>query len=121
MHQNRHVCAPPQGGFVQGYLRPAVALVLLVAQNDLLAPTPALPPELAEDVAIARSHAAVARLRELAATLLSGAGVRAPAPAREYRIAQLRYSAHTLGFDECDLRQKRFALASTCLLAERLA
>jgi hypothetical protein len=41
-------------------------------------------------------------------------------PAREYRIAQLRYSAHTLSFVECDERQKRLALASTCLLADRL-
>ena len=29
--------------------------------------------------------------------------------AREYRIAQLRYSAHTLSFVECDERQKRFS------------
>ena len=33
----------------------------------------------------------------------------------------LRHSAHTLAFAECDLRQKRLALASTCLLADQLA
>jgi hypothetical protein len=65
-------------------------------------------------------HAAVARLRSLATDLLREAGLAAPVPAREHRIARLRYSAHTLGFEECDLRQKRFALVSTCLLAERL-
>jgi hypothetical protein len=93
---------------------------LLVEPEDLLAPPPSLPAEFAADLAIAKAHAAIARLRELAAQLLADAGLRAPAPAREYRIAQLRYSAHTLSFEECDPRQKRFALASTCLLAERL-
>jgi hypothetical protein len=48
------------------------------------------------------------------------AGLAGPVSPREYRIAQLRYSAHTLSFVECDTRQKRFALASTCLLADRL-
>jgi hypothetical protein len=41
--------------------------------------------------------------------------------ARQYWIAQLRYSAHTLTFTASDDRQKRFALASTCRLADRLA
>lgn len=39
---------------------------------------------------------------------------------RPYWLAQLRYSAHAMGFEECSPRQKRLALASTCLLAERL-
>jgi hypothetical protein len=59
-------------------------------------------------------------LRSFAARLLEEAGCRPPVAAREYRIAQLRYSAHTLSFEECDERQKRFALASTCLLADVL-
>jgi hypothetical protein len=29
--------------------------------------------------------------------------------ARQYRIAQLRYSAHTLSFVECDERHERFS------------
>ena len=89
-------------------------------QEDLLVPPGDPPPELLASPALAKVHAAVARLRELAAELLREAGLALPVSAREYRIAQLRYSAHTLSFVECDERQKRFALASTCLLANRL-
>jgi hypothetical protein len=92
----------------------------LLEQEDLLA-SPPLPDSVRADAALARTHAAVGRLRELAADLLRDAGLTGPVPARQYHVAQLRYSAHTLGFEECDLRQKRLALASTCLLAERLA
>jgi len=94
---------------------------LLLAQDDLLAPPPGLPARLTSDPAIAKAHAAITVLRSLAARVLREAGCAAPLPRREYTIAQLRYSAHTLSFDECDERQKRFALASTCLLADRLA
>jgi nicotinamidase-related amidase len=93
----------------------------LASQEDLLAPLEEPPAGLLDDPAIAKAHAAIARLRELAAELLREAGLAAPVPSREYRVAQLRYSAHTLSFDECDLRQKRLALASTCLQADRLA
>ena len=86
---------------------------LLVALGDP-------PRELLADPALAKVHAAVTRLRELAAELLREAGLEGPVSAREYRIAQLRYSAHTLSFVEPDERQKRFALASTCLLANSL-
>jgi hypothetical protein len=92
----------------------------LAGQEDLLLPLPDPPPGLLDDPALAKAYAAVARLRELGAELLREAGRSGPVPAREYRIAQLRYSAHTLVFAECDLRQKRLALASTCLLADRL-
>jgi hypothetical protein len=103
-------------------LRRAVAWERRLGEaDDLLAPPPTLPLELAADTAIAKAHAAIATLRSLGASLLAEAGVPAPAPSRAYRIAQLRYSAHTLFFDECDLRQRRFALASSCLLAQRLA
>ena len=94
---------------------------LLLAQEDLLGPPPVLPTALSAGAGIAKAHAAITRLRELSAHLLREAGLTGPCPATEYRIAQLRYSAHTLSFDECDERQKRFALASSCLLAERLA
>jgi hypothetical protein len=93
----------------------------LLGQEDLLAPAPALAGPAAGDPAIARIHAAIVRLRALAAELIAGAGAAAPASAHEYRVALLRYSAHTLSFEECDTRQKRFALASTCLLADRVA
>ncbi|HLA77231.1 MAG TPA: phosphotransferase [Vicinamibacteria bacterium] len=94
---------------------------LLLSQDDLLAPPPALGEALAADLAVAKAHAAIVTLRRLASEVLVAAGLTSAVSAREYRIAQLRYSAHTLSFDECDLRQKRFALASTCLLAERVA
>lgn len=100
----------------------AFALELeLSRQEDLLAP-PARPAAVAQgtDLALAKVQAVVVRLRELAAELLREAGLSGPVSAREYRIAQLRYGAHTLSFVECDERQKRLALASTCLLADRL-
>jgi hypothetical protein len=93
---------------------------LLGSQEDLLAPLPELPQELAADAAIARSHAAIATLRAFAGRLLRDAGLTGPVPAREYRIAQYRYAAHTLSFDECDERQKRFALVAACRLASVL-
>ncbi len=39
---------------------------------------------------------------------------------REYRIALLRYSAHTITFDECNRWQKLLAAFATCLLSERI-
>jgi nicotinamidase-related amidase len=93
----------------------------LLAQDDLLAPPPALPAELLGDPGIARAHAAISRLRRLGAALLSEAGLRGVVGPRQYHLAQIRYSAHSLTFAECDPRQRAFALASTCLLAERLA
>ena len=102
-------------------LRRAFALERrLMAQQDLLEPPGAPPAEVLSDPALAKVAAAVLRLRELAAELLREAGLTGPVAPGEYRIAQLRYSAHTLSFVEPDLRQKRLALASTCLLAESL-
>jgi nicotinamidase-related amidase len=88
--------------------------------DDLGAPPKPLAAEWASDVPLAKVHAAVARVRALVAELLREAGLAGPVPARQYLVAQLRYSAHTLAFQECDERQRRFALASTCGLAERL-
>jgi nicotinamidase-related amidase len=103
-----------------GFARAAALERHLVAQEDLMAPLP--PPEasLLQDRALARVYPAIAALRALAADLLREAGLTGAVPARQYRIAQLRYSAHTTSFEECSLRQKRLALVSTCLLAERL-
>ncbi|HET7292101.1 MAG TPA: isochorismatase family protein [Vicinamibacteria bacterium] len=92
---------------------------LLLSHGDLLEPVPPLTAELFADPGIAKAHAAIRTLRGFGARLLREAGFLA-GPVREYRIAQLRYSAHTLSFDECDERQKRFALASTCLLGDVL-
>jgi hypothetical protein len=92
----------------------------LVEHADLLAPL-GQPAGLLADPAAAKVYAAVSRLREFAAELLREAGLTGSVSARQYWIAQLRYSAHTLTFVESDERQKRFALASTCRLADRLA
>lgn len=35
-------------------------------------------------------------------------------------VGQLRYAVHTQSFDECDERQKRWALYTSCLAAERI-
>lgn len=93
----------------------------LVEQTDLLAPLGQPAAGLLADPAAAGVYAAVSRLRGFAAELLREAGLTGSVSARQYWIAQLRYSAHTLTFVENDERQKRFALASTCRLADRLA
>src|SRR5262245_25861398 len=92
----------------------------LAGQQDLLTPPGAPPAGLLEDRAAAKVHAAVQRLREFAAELLREAGLVGPVSPRQYWIAQLRYSAHTLSFVESDERQKRLALASTCRLSHQL-
>lgn len=92
----------------------------LLAQDDLLAAPPPLPEALAGDLGLAKSHAAIEVLRAFGARLLREAGLSGRVPGREYWIAQLRYSAHTLSFDECDARQKRLALHATCRLADVL-
>jgi nicotinamidase-related amidase len=92
----------------------------LVGQHDLASPLAPAPPALLQDPALARVWPAIAALRGLAKELLREAGLTGAVPAAQYRVAQLRYSAHTTGFEECSLRQKRFAVASTCLLAGRL-
>ncbi len=89
-------------------------------QLPSLAASPVLSGDLAQDLALTKAHAAIARLRALATDLGEATGDAAAHALRPYWIAQLRYSAHTLSFDECNERQKRLALASTCLLAERL-
>jgi len=38
----------------------------------------------------------------------------------QWLIAHIRYAVHTLGFDECSILQKRWALYSACLAAETL-
>jgi hypothetical protein len=92
----------------------------LAEQTDLFASLGEPAAGLLAEPAAARVYAAVSRLREFGAELLCDAGLAGSVSARQYWIAQLRYSAHTLSFVESDERQKRFALASTCRLADRL-
>ena len=94
----------------------------LVEQADLLIPLGQPAAGLLADPAAARvdaglSHACASSPPSCCARPAS----RAPCPRGGTWIAQLRYSAHTLTFVESDERQKRFALASTCRLADRLA
>jgi hypothetical protein len=46
---------------------------------------------------------------------------RGVAAMQDYRVALLRYAAHTLGFDQPDLRQRRLALEGCARLAGQLA
>ncbi len=89
---------------------------ILLSQPSLEAPLPPLPPHLAAVPALPKIHAGVARIRRWARELC--AGVTAIEP---YWIALLRYSAHTMGFDEPDALQKKHAMIATALTADRLA
>lgn len=72
---------------------------------------------LAETAAERRFARLIGGLRRVAAGL-DGRG----APAMDdYRFALMRYAAHTLGFDECDAVQRRFALLDCARLAGRIA
>ncbi|MBI2923973.1 MAG: isochorismatase family protein [Planctomycetes bacterium] len=88
----------------------------LLEQPTLLDPPGPLPADLSADAPLAKIHAGVARVRAWARELCAGLPSMAP-----WRIALLRYSAHTMAFDECDLLQKRHALIATALTAENLA
>jgi nicotinamidase-related amidase len=91
-------------------LRAAMSVTdLLLAVEDLAAPLPAapdLPP------ALARTWSILSMLRGYHGPLLQGD--RNPLQAT---VGLLRYAVHTLGFDECTLWQKRWALYASCKLA----
>lgn len=87
----------------------------LLEQKGLDEPVGALPAGLAKDEALARCHAGVRRIRGWARELCAGV-----TSVKQYWIALLRYSAHTMGFEEPDLLQRRHAMIATCLAAERL-
>ncbi|MCE9581364.1 MAG: isochorismatase family protein [Planctomycetes bacterium] len=88
----------------------------LLGQESLDVPLGALPADLATDAALAKIHAGVERVRRWTRELCGGVTAMEP-----YQVALLRYSAHTMGFDEPDELQKRHALISTALTADRLA
>ncbi len=83
----------------------------LLAQEDLSRPLP----ELDLPAGMWGSWQSIRRLREFASRDL---GEVDPHP---YRVAQLRYAAHTLGFDEPDELQKRAAAMSTLMLCDWLS
>lgn len=77
-------------------------------------PPAAEPPALITRPALRRCWKLVALVRRWVARLAEGH------PMDYYRLALLRYSAHTLGFVESDPRQKLHALGATGLTAARL-
>lgn len=89
---------------------------LLLSQGSLDAPLPPLPRALAGVPSLEKTHAGVARIRSWALELCAGV-----TSMDHYRIALLRYSAHTMGFDEPDELQKKHAMVATALTADRLA
>lgn len=91
-------------------LSQARALSELLAAHELGEPLPPLP-TMTTDPALRRVHASVDIVRQLAARVARTG----------YRVALLRFAAHTLGFTEPTLAQRRWALGAASLLAERIA
>lgn len=87
----------------------------LLSQPSLDRPPGPLPASLSGDAALERCHAGVRCIRGWAHELCAGV-----TSMEHYLIALLRYSAHTMGFDEPDELQKKHAMIATCLAGERL-
>jgi hypothetical protein len=88
----------------------------LLTQESLDAPLSPLPAPLAAVPSLAKTHAGIVRIRGWARELCAGV-----TSMDQYWIALLRYSAHTMGFDEPDELQKKHAMIATALTADRLA
>ncbi|MBS2026961.1 MAG: isochorismatase family protein [Deltaproteobacteria bacterium] len=91
-------------------LAQARALSELLAGHELGTPLPPLS-ESIRDEGLRRAHAAIGVIRELAGQVATSG----------YRVAMLRFAAHTLTFTEPTLSQRRWALGAASLLAERVA
>ena len=97
--------------FAQEFIKEIGMERALLAQPDLSAPLP----DLDVPAGMRTAWQSIRRLRAFASRDL---GETDPLP---YRVAQLRYAAHTLGFDEPDEMQKRAAAISVLLLCDWLA
>ena len=98
----------------------AAALVRARALQEARLGGATLPVELAPlaETPAERRHARlVERLRAIAARM----DPRGAAAMDDYRVALLRYAAHTLGFDQPGLLQRRLALEGCARLAGQLA
>lgn len=84
----------------------------LASLGPLLEAPPPVPEAL---VSLGRLHQAVTSIRRFAAEVVLDHPSIVP-----YRVAQLRYAGHSLTFQECDERQKRWAAASVAYLARGL-
>ncbi len=88
----------------------------LAAVADLAAPLPEAPPAGVTAAPLVRLWRTLRVVRRHVA-----AACHADRDPWQLRVAGLRYAAHTLGFDEADARQKRWALAAACDHAAALA
>jgi hypothetical protein len=85
---------------------------LLMDQKKLSDPLKKLPKDLGKNRNITRLYKAVKILRQFAFKISADNNM------YNYRVPQLRYSAHNLRFEESELMQKKYALVSTSMLAE---
>ncbi|MBI2263902.1 MAG: phosphotransferase [Armatimonadetes bacterium] len=85
---------------------------LVQEQNSLTEP---LPEVVALPSRILKTYNSIRRLREFASQVTVDPGI------GNYRIPLLRYAAHTMGFEECTLLQKKAAAVSVALLCEKLS
>jgi protein-tyrosine phosphatase/nicotinamidase-related amidase len=91
-------------------LRAAMSVTdLLLQVEDLAAPLPAAP-DLAPE--LARTWSILSMLRGYSAPL-----VHSDRDPLQASVGLLRYAVHTLGFEECTMWQKRWALYAACKLA----
>lgn len=91
---------------------------LLVGIEDLGRPLPELPAHNAQGITnplIQRAYRHIRILRSYYPALL-----RADRESTQWLIGHLRYAVHTLGFDEANVWQKRWALYTACLAAQSL-
>jgi protein-tyrosine phosphatase len=92
----------------------ALAMTRALIGADVAAPLGPPPAELSAP-ALLRAWNTIARVRGHAADVAAGSD------AVGYRVALLRFAAHTLSFSEPSLTQRRWALAAAGLLGERVA
>jgi hypothetical protein len=85
---------------------------ILMDQKKLSDPLKELPKELRKNKNVIRLYKAVRLLRRFAFKISADNDM------YNYRIPQLRYSAHNLSFEESNLLQKKYALVSTSKLTE---
>lgn len=88
---------------------------LLLSVEDLAAPLPAARAYDLRSPALLRAHRTLCRLRGFYPEL-----VRHDRDPLQLLVAQLRYAAHTLAFDESSLLQRRFALYTATRCAEEI-
>jgi hypothetical protein len=87
----------------------------LLAQHDISAPLLEAPAWL-QDRALEMAYETIMHLRTLLCASIPEMGAHAD---RQWLLAQLRYAVHTLGFEECNIWQKKWALYAAGQLVQR--